>query len=596
MFGLEILDVVIGLTFVYLLLALFATALNEYIAAVLNLRGKELAKGLGQLLDDLDEKDALNRARDGVGTKLTTTAQSLTEQLYNHRLIRPFATRQGLATRFVRWVLRRKSAPVPRLPSYIPARTFALALLDLLGVDGKDASLDNLIAGKATGQAAADTEAAPAAGTTPAPAVAKAEQALATAQTAAEAAAAADKPSAEKALAAARLNVTKAKLAQVVADAEAALAAAHAAHTARPTDATETALKSARQALARVKLAQVLAILKQESSLDLTEHLATLGGLSTAGNKLAADLQLQVAGALADAQTQLQKLHDGVEVWFNNAMDRVSGAYKRTAQGWLFVLGLLIASCMNADTIDMWRRLEADDELRSAMVRRAEAAVAPMDSIVADSAAAARTDTAPATSPLTASPPAPAPPADSVTTQVPTGDSIARLARATDSPAVTLTSATGSATQGMRDTTSSDSAKLAAVKRARANYQATRARLDSMELKLGWTTKQGVEARLLRVDAKNYPRKDLWRWPITKLERAFTPKGYHADLFPLDTGPSWVKLIGLLLTALAISLGAPFWFDLLNKVISIRAAGRSPEERPKSPEGGPKRTAERAPK
>jgi hypothetical protein len=355
MFGLEILDVVIGLTFVYLLLALFATALNEYIAAVLNLRGKELAKGLGQLLDDLDEKDALDRARDGVGTRLTTTAQSLTEQLYNHRLIRPFATRHGWMTRLGRWMLRRKGAPVPRLPSYIPARTFALALLDLLGVDGKDASLDNLIAGK-----------------TPGPAVVKAEQVLAAARTAADAAAAADKPNAEKAVAAARLNVTKAKLAQLVADAESVLAAAHAAHTARPTDATETALKSARQALARVKLAQVLAILKQESSLDLTEHLATLGGLSAAGNKLAADLQLQVAGALADAQTQLQKLHDGVEVWFNNAMDRVSGAYKRTAQGWLFVLGLLIASCMNADTIDMWRRLEADDELRSAMVRRAE--------------------------------------------------------------------------------------------------------------------------------------------------------------------------------------------------------------------------------
>jgi hypothetical protein len=134
------------------------------------------------------------------------------------------------------------------------------------------------------------------------------------------------------------------------------------------------------------------------------------------------------------------------------------------------------------------------------------------------------------------------------------------------------------------------------VKRARANYQATRARLDSMELKLGWTKEQGVEARLLRKNPEGDTAKVPWRHPIRKLERAFTPKGYHADLFPFDTGPSWVKLIGLLLTALAISLGAPFWFDLLNKVISIRAAGRSPEERPKSPEGGPKRIAERAPK
>lgn len=40
---------------------------------------------------------------------------------------------------------------------------------------------------------------------------------------------------------------------------------------------------------------------------------------------------------------------------------------------------------------------------------------------------------------------------------------------------------------------------------------------------------------------------------------------------------------GWLLTALAASLGAPFWFDMLNKVISIRSAGKAPEEKPKNP-------------
>jgi len=29
-------------------------------------------------------------------------------------------------------------------------------------------------------------------------------------------------------------------------------------------------------------------------------------------------------------------------------------------------------------------------------------------------------------------------------------------------------------------------------------------------------------------------------------------------------------------TALAISLGAPFWFDILNRLINIRAVGKSP--------------------
>jgi hypothetical protein len=42
-------------------------------------------------------------------------------------------------------------------------------------------------------------------------------------------------------------------------------------------------------------------------------------------------------------------------------------------------------------------------------------------------------------------------------------------------------------------------------------------------------------------------------------------------------------LLGWLITALAVSLGAPFWFDLLNKFINVRAAGKAPEETPKEP-------------
>lgn len=39
-----------------------------------------------------------------------------------------------------------------------------------------------------------------------------------------------------------------------------------------------------------------------------------------------------------------------------------------------------------------------------------------------------------------------------------------------------------------------------------------------------------------------------------------------------------VKLLGWTVTALAVSLGAPFWFDLLRKLVSIRSSGNKPEE------------------
>lgn len=41
--------------------------------------------------------------------------------------------------------------------------------------------------------------------------------------------------------------------------------------------------------------------------------------------------------------------------------------------------------------------------------------------------------------------------------------------------------------------------------------------------------------------------------------------------------------LGWILTALAASLGAPFWFDMLNRVVSIRATGKPPGEEPKPP-------------
>jgi hypothetical protein len=52
-----------------------------------------------------------------------------------------------------------------------------------------------------------------------------------------------------------------------------------------------------------------------------------------------------------------------------------------------------------------------------------------------------------------------------------------------------------------------------------------------------------------------------------------------------DPGRWLMKVIGLLGTALAISLGAPFWFDVLNKFMVVRAAvkprEKSPEEKSK---------------
>jgi len=55
----------------------------------------------------------------------------------------------------------------------------------------------------------------------------------------------------------------------------------------------------------------------------------------------------------------------------------------------------------------------------------------------------------------------------------------------------------------------------------------------------------------------------------------FKPSTQSGDWFRSFEG--WLlKLFGLVFTTLAVSLGAPFWFDLLNKFIRVRSSGGTP--------------------
>ena len=60
-------------------------------------------------------------------------------------------------------------------------------------------------------------------------------------------------------------------------------------------------------------------------------------------------------------------------------------------------------------------------------------------------------------------------------------------------------------------------------------------------------------------------------WPIPVLQ------GHEASS-SLSCAISWiVRVVGWFLTALALSLGAPFWFDLLNKLVNVRYGMRKPD-------------------
>ncbi len=82
------------------------------------------------------------------------------------------------------------------------------------------------------------------------------------------------------------------------------------------------------------------------------------------------------------------------------------------------------------------------------------------------------------------------------------------------------------------------------------------------------------------VDADSLQRvaaRDLVRELQQELKYLKAPlgMGWHSTSMARLTPGSWlIKMLGWFVTALAISLGAPFWFDLLRKLTHIRSAGK----------------------
>lgn len=100
-----------------------------------------------------------------------------------------------------------------------------------------------------------------------------------------------------------------------------------------------------------------------------------------------------------------------------------------------------------------------------------------------------------------------------------------------------------------------------------------------------------AQAEITYPDASNPLNPNATIKPVTPVERAYLTEliGWQgaAQFHDLHTRDILLMILGWLLTGLAVSLGAPFWFDVLNKVINIRSSGKAPSEQPKEPSKTP---------
>lgn len=72
-------------------------------------------------------------------------------------------------------------------------------------------------------------------------------------------------------------------------------------------------------------------------------------------------------------------------------------------------------------------------------------------------------------------------------------------------------------------------------------------------------------------------------FPMTGLREEYksSHKGVEDSLPRMFGWWLWHHLLGFVLTSFAASLGAPFWFDLLNRFVNLRTTGKKPGEAPK---------------
>ncbi|MDB5967824.1 MAG: hypothetical protein JWQ90_274 [Hydrocarboniphaga sp.] len=226
--------------------------------------------------------------------------------------------------------------------------------------------------------------------------------------------------------------------------------------------------------------------------------------------------------ALAQGESYAQALEAEIVAHFNASMDRVGGWFGRYARAMLLGIGLALAVFANVDSIQIVRTLAMDPQLADRIADSA-AQYVEQRSQAASGAGAQAATTAEQNPPADAG----AVPPDAVGGG--SGD-----AAPTVEPA---SSAAGAVTT---PTAADEFARQ--LQLIQENQQFA----ESLGLALGWQNGQ--------------------------FRRSFGADSGFGD--------GLTKLIGLLLTGLALSAGASFWFDLLNQLVRLRTSLKPDRQEP----------------
>ena len=109
----------------------------------------------------------------------------------------------------------------------------------------------------------------------------------------------------------------------------------------------------------------------RDSLAKIRRGIAALSVISPEVNQTLNALLLNVEGYITEGETELAKARENIETWFNDSMDRVSGAFKRYSQLMALIIGFIVALLLNVDSINLTIYLWREPAVRQALAENA---------------------------------------------------------------------------------------------------------------------------------------------------------------------------------------------------------------------------------
>jgi len=440
----EILEVVIGLVFMWLVLSIAAMSIQEWIGNVFAWRAKALKKSIRGML----------------------ISAALTKEFYAHPLIVSLSP-SG------------KNRKKPRLPSYIPSDKFASALFDIVTQAGKEASPLKNLSGKVDKQLASIKN--------PEQRKLAKNDWAAILETAKKVTAAGLSQTAVDSLKL-QLHVFGEKFPETQSTIDQAMPEADAFYQKFAEQQRVAGVSNPSSDLAMRQFRLGLVVIEEKSPKFKETIAALLRNVDV--------FTLQSEQAATEMRASL-------ESWFKDAMDRLSGTYKRRAQFVSFVLGFILALILQVDSINVANSLWREPTLRQAIIAQVQSYAQQNQQL----------------------------------------------------PAQTMTDGS---TPGPLQT-----------------IPELQQQLQALNIPFGWT------AAIIDTGGKQcalIPLKGNQIWGIAGQNDQGVPVCKRVDNFPMDLSGWLGKLLGFIITGAATAQGAPFWFDILKKLINVRSSRPNPAE------------------